>query len=59
MKYNPDDLEPDITEDFFNQFSPSTDTIDKLIYERIFIKRDIDHRTLSSFDPLGLISSFL
>jgi len=38
IKYNPDDLEPEINEEFFDKFSPTSDAIDKVIYERIFKK---------------------
>lgn len=59
IKFNPDDLEPKIDSQFFNKFSPATDHIDKVIYDRIFKKEAQDYQAVQDFNPLVAMGGFL
>jgi len=59
IKYNPDDLEPKISEDFFNSFNPGFDTVDKNIYDRIYLREMDDYQEIKDIDPFGYLSSFI
>lgn len=59
IKYNPDDLEPEIDDKFFNEFSPGSEDVDKIIYERIF-KKDMNHyQNLDEFSAFNLMGQYL
>lgn len=59
MKYNPDDMEPEITDTFFDPFNPATDSIDKVIYDRIFKKNASDYHKIEDFNPFAAMGGFL
>lgn len=48
-----------MTDTFFEKFSPASEELDMVIYERIYKKNEDDYQDIEDFNPFAAMGGFL